>query len=96
MEQRIYKFLWKGPAKVISNAVINTLEHGGSNLTELQMQIKALRLSWTVRTLVERKGTLESCFNFLLKNYGEPFFLSCNYDINELKPKAYWLLRIAG
>ena len=30
MEQRIYKFLWKGPAKVISNSVIITLQHGGS------------------------------------------------------------------
>ena len=74
MEQRIYKFLWKCPAKVISNSVINTLEYGGSNLTELQMQIKALRLSWTARILDERKGTLKSCFNFLLRNSCEAFF----------------------
>lgn len=48
MERMIsmYKFLWKGPDKVTMNSVINMLKHGGLNLTDIEMQIKALRLSW--------------------------------------------------
>ena len=45
MEKMIYKFLWKGPNKVTRLSVINTLENGGLNLTDLQLHIKALRLS---------------------------------------------------
>ena len=31
----IYKCLWKGPDKVTRNSVINTLEQGGLNLTDI-------------------------------------------------------------
>ena len=40
----IYKFLWNGPDKVTRSSVINSLEHGGLNLTDIEKQIKALRL----------------------------------------------------
>ena len=40
----IYKILWKGPDNVTRNSVINMLEHGGLNLTDIEKQIKALRL----------------------------------------------------
>ena len=33
MERMIYRFLWNGPDKVTRNSVINTIEHGGLNLT---------------------------------------------------------------
>ena len=49
MEKMIYKFLWKGPDKVTRLSVINTLENGGLNLTDLELHIKALRLSWIPR-----------------------------------------------
>ena len=41
MEKMIYKFLWKGPDKVTRSSVINMLEHGGLNLTDIEKQIKA-------------------------------------------------------
>jgi len=84
MEKMIYKFLCKGPDKVTRNSVINTLEHGGLNLTDIETQIKALRLSWILRILDERKGTWKSYFNFLLRNHGGAFLLSYNYDVNDL------------
>ena len=37
----IYKILWKGPDNVTRNSVINMLEHGGLNLTDIKKQIKA-------------------------------------------------------
>ena len=40
----IYKFLWRGPDKVTRSSVINMLEHGGLNLTDIEKQIKALKL----------------------------------------------------
>jgi hypothetical protein len=46
------------------------------------MRIKALRLSWILRILDERKGTWKSYFNFHLRNYDGAFLLSCNYDVN--------------
>ena len=80
----IYKFLWKGPDKVTRNSVINTLEQGGLNLTDIETQIKALRLSWIPRILDERKGAWKSYFNFQLKNHGGAFLLGCNYDVIDL------------
>ena len=56
MEKMIYKFLWKGPDKVTRLSVINTLENGGLNLTDLELHIKALRLSWIPRLLDEKEG----------------------------------------
>ena len=56
MEKMIYKFLWKGPDKVTRLSVINTLENGGLNLTDLELHIKALRLSWIPRRLDEKEG----------------------------------------
>ena len=84
MERIIYKFLWNGPGKVTRNSVINTLEDGGLNLTDIGTQIKALRLSWIPRILDDRKGTWKSYFNFLLKDYGGAFLLRCSYDANDL------------
>ena len=84
MERMIYKFLWKGPDKVTRNSVINKLEQGGLNLTDIETQIKALRLSWIPRILDERKGAWKSYFNFQLKNHGGVFLLSCNYDVKDL------------
>ena len=55
MESMIYEFLWKCPDKVTRNSVINTLEQGGLNLTDIETQIKALRLSWIPHILDERK-----------------------------------------
>ena len=43
MEKMIYNFLWKGPDKVVRLSVINTVENGGLNLTDLELHIKALR-----------------------------------------------------
>ena len=45
MERMIDNFLCKGPDKVIRPSVINPLQNGGLNLTNLKTQIKALRLS---------------------------------------------------
>ena len=45
LEKMIYKFLWKGPDKVTRLSVINTLENDGLNLTDLELHIKALRVS---------------------------------------------------
>ena len=56
MEKMIYKFLWKGPDKVTRLSVINTLENGGLNLTDLELHIKALRLSWITRLLDHKEG----------------------------------------
>ena len=36
------------------------------------------------RILDDWKGTWKSYFNFLLKNYGDTFLLSCNYDVHDL------------
>ena len=85
MERMIYRFLWDGPDKVTRNSVRNTIEHGGLNLTDIETQIKALRLSWIPRILDERNGAWKSYFSFHLRNYGGAFLLNCNYDINDLK-----------
>lgn len=56
IERMVYKFLWKGPDKVTRLSVINSLRNGGLNLTDLETQIKAIRLSRISRVLDERVG----------------------------------------
>ena len=84
MERMLYKFLWKGPDKVTRLSVINSLENGGLNLTDLETQIKALRLSWIPRVLDERVGLWKSYFEFHLKKYGGSLLLKCDYDVRDL------------
>jgi hypothetical protein len=83
-EKMIYKFLWKGPDKVTRLSVINTLENGGLNLTDLELHIKALRLSWIPRLLDEKEGPWISYLKYNLKEYGGCFLFRCNYDVNDL------------
>ena len=84
MERMVYKFLWKGPDKVTRLSVINMLKNGGLNLTDLETQIKAIRLSWISRVLDERVGPWKSYFTFHLKKYGGTLLLKCNYDVRDL------------
>ena len=84
LEKMIYKFLWKGPDKVTRLSVINTLENGGLNLTDLELHIKALRLSWIPRLLDEKEGPWISYLKYNFKKYGGCFLFRCNYDVNDL------------
>ena len=84
MERMLYKFLWKGPDKVTRLSVINSLKNGGLNLTDLQTQIKALRLSWIPRVFDERVGPWKSYLAFHLKKYGGSLLLKCDYDVRDL------------
>ena len=75
MEKMIYKFLWKGPDKVTRLSVINTLKNGALNLTDLELHIKALRLSWIPRLLDEKEGPWICYLKYNLKNTEDAFFL---------------------
>ena len=55
--------------------MINTLENGGLNLTDLRLHIKALRLSWIPRLLDEKEGPWISYLKYNLKNTEVVFFL---------------------
>ena len=63
-------------------SVINLLKNGGLNLTDLETQIKALRVSWIPQVLDERVGPWKSYFEFHLKKYGGSLLLKCDYDIH--------------
>lgn len=68
MERMIFNFLWKGPDKVIRHSVINMVKKGGLNLTDLETQIKLMRLSWIPRILdCTREGPWKSYFTHYLK-----------------------------
>lgn len=84
MERKVYKFLWKGPDKVTRLSVNNSLRNGGLNLTDLETQIKAIRLSWISRVLDERVGPWKSYFTIHLKKYEGTLLLKCNYDAGDL------------
>ena len=70
MEKMIYKFLWKGP-----DNTLNTLKNGGLNLTDLELHVKALRLSWISRLLDEKEGPWISYLKYNLKNTEDVFCL---------------------
>ena len=84
MERMLYKFVWKGPDKVTRLSVISSLKNGDLNLTDLETQIKALRLSWIPCVVDERVGPWKSHFEFHLKKYGGSLLLKCDYDVRDL------------
>ena len=87
MERMIFKFLWRGPDKVMRNTVINSVENGGLNLMDIETQIKALRLAWIPRILESnKKRPWKSYFIYYLKPYGGTFLLKCNYELKDLTP----------
>ena len=90
MERMLYKFLWKGPDKVTRLSVINLFKNGGLNLTDLETQIKVLRLSWILRVLDERVGPWKSYFEFHLKKYGGSPLLKCDYDGLNLRLTGFY------
>ena len=52
VKRMIFKIFWKGPDKVTRLSVIlNSVENGGLNLTDLETQIKSIRLPWVPHIL---------------------------------------------
>ena len=82
----IYKFLWKGPDKVTRSSVINTLEHGGLNLTDIEKQIKTLMLLQPTHFRRKERNMEIALNQFLLRNYGG----ACNYDVNDLNLAGFY------
>lgn len=72
VERMIFNFLQQGPDKATRLSVINSLQNGGLNLTDLETHIKALRLSWIPQALDERVGPWKSYFSFYLKKKEGP------------------------
>ena len=79
----IYKFLLKGPDKITRRATINSSDHGGLNLTDLQTSIKSLRLAWISKIFNPKPSPWKSYLKHLLKPFGGIFFFHCNYNIND-------------
>ena len=68
-------------------SVINSLRNGGLNLTDLETQIKAIRLSWISRVLDERVGPWKWYFTFHSKKKiwrNSALKIKCNYDVRDL------------
>ena len=83
----IFKFLWKGPDKVMRNSVINSVENGGLSLMEFETQIKAWRLFWILHILdSSKKGPWKSYFNIIWNVMEEPFYW------NAIMNSRIWLL----
>ena len=61
--------------------IVNSLQNSSLNLTDLETQIKALRLSWIPRVLDERFGPWKA---FHLEKYGGTLLLKTNYDVRDL------------
>ena len=53
----LYKFLWKGKAKVTRASVINNYEEGGITIIDIESLIKSLRLSWLKRVFGDNSGS---------------------------------------
>ena len=58
--------------------IINSLKNRGLNLTDLETQIKVLRLSWIPPVLDELVGPWKWYFEFHLKKYGGSLLLKCD------------------
>ena len=64
-------------------ATINNFGNGGLNLTDLDTSIKSLRLAWIAKLSTAEPSPWKSYLRYLLKPFGEFFFLHCNYNIND-------------
>ena len=79
----IFNFLWKGPDKIARQAVINDVEFGGLNITDIETLIKASRLAWIGKLFSNGSLPWKAHLNHLLKDFGGEFLFSCNYDVEE-------------
>jgi len=64
-------------------ATINNFANGGLNLTDLNTFIKSLILAWIAKLSNAEPSPWKSYLKYLLKHYGEFFFLHCNYNIHD-------------
>ena len=53
-------------------------------MIDLETMFKSLRLAWLKRIFSENDGTWKYYLRHLLKSFGGPFLLHCNYDIKDL------------
>jgi len=80
----IYKFLWRGPDRVIRSAVINDYENGVLKVLDFETLMKSLRLAWLKRLFNEVHVGWKCYLWYLLKSVGGVFLLQCHFD-----PKDY-------
>ena len=72
-----------GPDKMTQQAVINDVEFGGLNITDIETLIKASRLAWIGKLFSNGSLPWKAHLNHLLKDFGGEFLFSCNYDVEE-------------
>ena len=80
----VYKFLWRGPDRVIRSAVISDYENGGLKVLDFETLVKSLRLAWLKRLFNEEAAGWKCYLRYLLKSFGGVFLLQRDFD-----PKDY-------
>ena len=74
----------EGRGKVTCLSTINEYQKGGLKMIDLETMFKSLRLAWLKRIFRNNDGTWKYYLRHLLKSFGGPFLLHCNYDIKYL------------
>ena len=87
---RPFRFIWKNKRdKIRREGLYQDYDKNGLRMTDIETMIKALRLAWLPRLI--RKGHPNWKFvpDYFFKKYGgRYFFLSCNYDFENV-PSFY-------
>ena len=80
----IFSFLRNGKEKVTSLSSINSYEHGGIKMTDIESLVKAVLLAWLKRISSGNESTWNFYLLHLLRNVGGLLLFKCNYAMNDL------------
>ena len=86
INEKLYNFLWKGKCdKVKRKIVMQDVEKGGLNVTDLAMCIKAVRIKWIKKYInCKNDPAWKKTFEFLCNKENLNLFITSNFDTNEL------------
>ena len=82
IKTKLFNFLWKNKRDKIKTArLYQDREKGGIRMTDIEIMVKALRLTWIPRLLIPEIRNWKTIPDYYLrKTGGLNFLLRCNYD----------------
>lgn len=80
----VFNFLWSGPDKVKRKSIYGDINSGGLKMTDLQMMIKSLKLTWISRLM---SGVHKPWKRYIQSKLeivgGADLFLRSNFDMTK-------------
>ena len=82
LKKLVFRFLWNGPDKVKRDAIYQDYNMGGLKMTNVEIMLKSLRLTWISRFLQNEDTPWKIYLEYELKRMGGyRLFFKCNFNV---------------